>query len=168
MTPKDPSHPKDKAPRKKSRITLGWREWVSLPELGIDAVKAKVDTGARSSSLHAEEIELVERNDRRYVRFRLGDRGKLCPPGIGTVEFPLLEYRWITSSNGKRQRRPIIRTEISLSGSTWKIDLSLTPRATMGFPMLLGREAIRGRFVVEPGKSFLAKENIPTHRERHP
>lgn len=156
--------PKPKTQRSRSpRITLGWREWVALPHLEIDAVKAKVDTGARSSSLHAEDIEIVDREEGRYVRFRLGDVGKLCPTHPDPVEVPLLEQRWITSSNGKRQKRPIIRTEISLAGSTWKIDLSLSPRTTMGFPMLLGREAIRGRFVVEPGRSFLAKEHIPPH-----
>lgn len=148
-------------PAKGPKPALGWREWVALPNLGLEAVKAKVDTGARSSSLHAEDIELFERGGQTFVRFHLGGLGRPKKSSGHLLEVPILEQRWITSSNGKRQKRPIIRTEISLLGSRWAIDLSLSPRATMGFPMLLGREAIRGRFVVEPGRSFLAKEHAP-------
>lgn len=148
------------------RQVLGWREWIALPQLGISGVKAKVDTGARSSSLHAEDIEILGSGKSRLVRFRLGDPGKLYTRFNAPLEVPLLEERWITSSNGNRQRRPVIRTQVSLAGSLWMVDLSLTRRADMGFPMLLGREAIRGRFMVEPGRSFLAKEHLPKGGQR--
>ncbi len=152
-----------KAPRA-PRPSLGWREWICLPDLGVAAVKAKVDTGARSSSLHAEGIEIVEREGQRFVRFVLGGgkrKGRLHRTEGAPCEVPLHELRWITSSNGHRQRRPVIRTPVSLHGHTWNVELSLSPRSAMGFPMLLGREAIRGRFVVDPGRSYLSKEHIP-------
>ena len=150
---------------KLARPSLGWREWVALPGLSVIAVKAKVDTGARSSSLHAEDIEIFESDGRKVVRFSLGGgkrTGKLREASEGQrIEVPLHELRWITSSNGTRQKRPVIRTELSLGGQMWLVDISLSPRGAMGFPMLVGREAIRGRFVVDPGRSYRAKEHIP-------
>jgi hypothetical protein len=84
------------------------------------------------------------------------------------VELPLYDVRWITSSNGNRQKRPIVRTPIHLGGQTWEIEMSLGPRGSMGFPMLLGREAVRRRFVVDPGRSFLAKEHLPASKKSRP
>lgn len=146
------------------KSTLGWREWLALPELGISSVKAKVDTGARSSSLHAEAIEIFERAGKRWVSFELEPSSAVIVRSAATVVLPLFDMRWITSSNGTRQKRPIVRTVIELGGLRWAMDLSLGPRGSMGFPMLLGREAIRKRFVVDPGRSFLAKEHVPTER----
>jgi ribosomal protein S6--L-glutamate ligase len=93
-------------------------------------------------------------------------RGKLERSDSHPLEVPLHDIRWVTSSNGDRQRRPIIRTSVSLKGHIWEVDLSLTPRTSMEFPMLLGREAIRRRFVVDPARSFLAKEFLPSRRAR--
>lgn len=153
-----------KAPRvKKQKPSLGWREWVALPELGIPRVKAKVDTGARSSSLHAEDIEIVKKGHEAVVQFRVavarGDRHVHV-----SCESPLHDERWVTSSNGTRQRRPVLRTTLEVDGQRWPIDLTLTARDMMGFPMLLGREAVRKRFVVDPGRSFLMKELVPKKR----
>lgn len=151
-----------RAARKKTRRpkpVLGWREWLSLPELGVKSVKAKVDTGARSSSLHIDELELFERDGQSYVRFWMDcarSAAKLETFDSRPIEVPLYDERWITSSNGQRQRRPVIRTLVCLFGQSWEVDLSLTPRGAMEFPMLLGREAIRRRFVVDPARSFLA------------
>ena len=141
-------------------VTVGWREWVGLPELGVVRVKAKVDTGARSSTLHAFDIEILLRPARPVVRFKVHPLQGAAKPEI-PCEAPLLEQRWIRSSNGKRDLRPVIRTEVDLGGERWSIDLTLTSRDEMGFRMLLGREAIRKRFVVDPACSFLVRDLVP-------
>lgn len=134
---------------------VGWREWTSLPELGIRSVKAKVDTGARSSCLHAYDVRETRRQGRTWLVFKVhplqqNDRY------IVECEAPLLEYRQVKSSNGRRELRPVIQTDIELGGLRWPIELTLTRRDAMGFRMLLGREAVRGRFVVDPGRSYLS------------
>jgi hypothetical protein len=136
---------------------VGWREWVELPDLGAFRIKVKVDTGARTSSLHAYELEVVERDGIEWVQFVVHP---LQRDSRTTVECtaPLVERRWIRSSNGVRQLRPVIRTTLRLSTETWPIDLTLTSRDVMGFRMLLGREAIRKRFVVNAGRSYLQSE----------
>lgn len=143
---------------------LGWREWVALPDLGISAVKAKVDTGARSSSLHAYDVRYVRRGGHRYVRFdahpvQRNDRR------IVHCEAPLHDERYVRSSNGKRELRPVIRTTCAIDGREWAIDLTLTSRDTMGFRMLLGREAIRGRFIVDAGRSYLYRKLVPKRKK---
>jgi len=153
---------------KPAKPRLGWREWVSVPELGVAAVKAKVDTGARSSSLHAEDVMVLDKRGKHYVQFVIGGgkrKGKLYRGGEAVCEVPLHDMRWVTSSNGTRQRRPVIRIEVHLCGQSWPVDLTLTSRENMGFPMLLGREAIRGRFVVDPARSYLSKEHLPLRRK---
>lgn len=137
---------------------IGWREWVALPMLGVERIKAKVDTGARSSSLHAFDIDIQRPLD--VVRFKVHPL-----QGDSTVvldcEAMLLEERWIKSSNGKREFRPVIRTTVSIAEESWPIDLTLTSRDAMGFRMLLGREGMRKRFVVDPGASFLIRNLVP-------
>ena len=133
---------------------VGWREWVSFPELDISRIKAKIDTGARSSALHASNIERFRRNGESMVRF------EVCPnqhsrAGVVTVEAPLLEMRSVRSSNGKSQVRPVIRTPVILGDRQWKLELTLTNRDAMGFRMLLGRQALRKRFLIDPGRSYL-------------
>ena len=133
---------------------IGWREWVGLPELGVPRVKAKVDTGARSSALHAFSIATFERDNMTWVRFIVHPRTASDRPSIA-AEALLEDERWIRSSNGTRQLRPVIRTDVQVPAGRWSIDVTLTDRDVMGFRMLLGREAIRGRFLVDPGRSFL-------------
>jgi hypothetical protein len=131
---------------------VGWREWVALPDLGVPAVKAKVDTGARSSSLHAFDVEVAL--TARLVRFAVhplqGD-----DVTIVAVEAPLVEERDVRSSNGEVERRPVIATRAVIAGRRVRLELSLTNRDEMGFRMLLGRTALRRRFLVNAGKSFL-------------
>lgn len=133
---------------------IGWREWLGLPELGVAAIKAKVDTGARSSALHAFDIELFERDGERWVRFSIHpvqrDRH-----AVVAAEAPLVGERLVRPSTGKAQRRPVIRTAVTLGERSWPIEITLVRRDLMGFRMLLGREAIRRRFVVDAGRSFL-------------
>lgn len=132
---------------------VGWREFLELPSLGIARIKAKVDTGARSSSLHARAIEPLTIDDRDYVRFEVTPLQRSTRKVI-RAQAPVLEYRNIRSSSGAVSKRPVILTEVTVLGESWQIELTLADRATMGFRMLLGREAIRGRYLVDPGKSY--------------
>lgn len=145
---------------------IGWREWVALPELGISRIKAKVDTGARSSSLHAYDIEVFSRGRRDYVRFVVHPVQRETKTTVHCIA-ELYEHRHVRSSSGHREYRPIIRTSLELGGERWPIDLTLTTRDAMGFRMLLGREAIRGRFVVEPGRSYLCRQLVPRRKKSH-
>ncbi|MEA5465676.1 ATP-dependent zinc protease family protein [Leptothoe sp. PORK10 BA2] len=137
-------------------LLIGWREWVMLPELGIDRIKAKVDTGARSSSIHALNIEQFETEGGQKVRFHIApvqhDDSKLVQ-----AEATLLCQRLVTDSGGHQEQRPVVLTTLSLGGSIWPIELTLTNRDEMGFRMLLGRQAIRDRCLVDPGNSFLLR-----------
>lgn len=138
---------------------MGWREWIEFPELGIRRVKAKVDTGARSSSLHAEHIELFQTRGQMGVRFIVLplQRSRLERVLCQAV---LHDERYVKSSNGSRELRPVIRTPISWGGETWEVDLTLTSRDLMGFRMLLGREAVRRRHLVDPSRSYLGGKPV--------
>ncbi|QDT00997.1 ATP-dependent zinc protease family protein [Adhaeretor mobilis] len=144
-------------PAKPPLPTIGWREWTSLPELGISQVKPKIDTGARSSSLHARHIEIFQRDGSDWVRFEVQPVQRRKEPRI-VCEAPVLEQRYVKSSSGHTTRRVVIRTTLELAGQSWAIDLTLASRDQMGFRMLLGREAVRGRFLVDPAKSYLQSQ----------
>lgn len=134
---------------------IGWREWLALPDLGVHAVKAKIDTGARSSTLHAFDLERFERGGRPWVRFVVHPVQRSTRETV-TAEALLLDERHIRNSGGKQQLRPVILTTVDLAGDCWPIELTLTNRDEMGFRMLLGRQAVRNRYVVDAGRSFLA------------
>lgn len=138
---------------------VGWREWVALPELGVDRIKAKIDTGARTSALHAFALELFERDGREWARFEVHPVQRDTRTVV-RVEAPIVDRRWITSSSGHRQLRPIIETPVELDGARWPIEIALTRRDVMGFRMLLGRQALRGHTLVDPGRSFLARRGL--------
>jgi hypothetical protein len=149
----------------RARIVLGWREWLSLPELGVACIRAKVDSGARSSCLHVLAQELFERDGRQWVRFVLeaGSREEIRR----TLEAEVIDQRVVTDSGGHRSQRVFIRTLLQLpSGQAWPIEVNLTHRQNMQFPMLLGRAALRRRCLVEPARSFLL--GIPTEVEHSP
>jgi hypothetical protein len=135
---------------------IGWREWLALPELGVARVKAKVDTGARSSALHAFDVTRFTRRGRAMVRFKVHPLQREAAPTID-AEAELIEERLVRSSSGRQELRPVIRTQLELMGQVWTIELTLADRDVMGFRMLLGRQAIRGRFVVDPGRSYRAR-----------
>jgi len=136
------------------RIVLGWREWLALPELGIAGIRAKVDTGARSSSLHVREQQLFERDGRRMVRFLI-EHG-LDDALSGHLEAEVIDQRDVTDSGGNKESRIFIRTRLEISGGiAWPIEVNLTERRNMAFPMLLGRTAIRRRCIVDPARSWL-------------
>lgn len=137
------------------KAELGWREWLALPELGVDRIKVKVDTGARSSSLHAFEIRRFRRDGVVHVRFKVHPVQKEVSTVV-EAEAELLDMRKVRSSTGVQTLRPVILTDVELMGERWPVELNLVRRDLMGFRMLLGRAAIRGRFLVDPGRSFLA------------
>lgn len=133
---------------------IGWRELVSLPQLGIPEIKAKIDTGARSSALHAFAIETFRLDGKEMVHFKVHPYQRDTERTIIT-EAELLDYRTVRSSNGKTQLRPVIETVVQLGEKQWSIELTLTNRDAMGFRMLLGRQALRKIWLVDSGKSFL-------------
>ena len=139
------------------KVAVGWREWIALPALGIDAIKVKIDTGARSSSLHAFDIETFDRDGEPWVRFVVHPLQRDSSTTV-QCEAPVLDFRHVRSSTGHITHRPVIRAEISLDNRNWPIDLTLAPRDEMGFRMLLGREAVRGKFVVDPGRSYVVSK----------
>ena len=134
-------------------LRVGWREWLSLPGLGIPAIKAKVDTGARTSCLHVCSMETFMEEGAEWVRFVVQPLRK-HPEVAFNCAAPVLDRRNVTDSGGHTQSRIFIQTEVLLGGRRWQIELNLTRRDNMLFPMLLGRTALHGYAVVEPGESF--------------
>ncbi len=132
---------------------IGWREWIGLPDLGIKRIKVKVDTGARSSSLHAFNQHVFEQDGVQWVRFQVHPVQRKSDETV-EVEAKIVEFRSVRSSSGRTSMRPVIVTNVTLLGFTWPVELTLARRDEMGFRMLLGREAFRGRFLVNAGKSF--------------
>ncbi|MDB9495726.1 RimK/LysX family protein [Spirulina subsalsa CS-330] len=137
---------------------IGWREYLTLPALGIDPIKAKIDTGARSSALHAFDIEQIERDGIVLMQFKVHPQQRSTALTI-EAEAPLLDQRTVKSSGGHAQLRPVVKTWVTVGEQTWPIELTLTSRDQMGFRMLLGREAIRRRFWVDPGRSYLQRSH---------
>lgn len=133
---------------------VGWREWVHLPELGGCRVKAKVDTGARTSAIHAWNIAVGRTRGGAFVTFELHPMQR-DDATIVQCRAPLLGMRSIRNSGGQTENRYVIETLAEIGESRWRIQLSLTQRDEMGFRMLLGRSALKGRFIVDPGRSFL-------------
>ncbi|MBS0438149.1 MAG: ATP-dependent zinc protease [Proteobacteria bacterium] len=133
-------------------LVIGWREWVSLPQLGLAAIKAKIDTGARSSSLHVAALEAFERDGRTWLRFAVAPRRRSARSV--ECEAPALERRRVTDSSGNSAERWFIRSTIALGSNRFDAEINLSDRGGMLFPMLLGRTALRGRFRVDPDLSW--------------
>jgi hypothetical protein len=146
------------ASKKPARLIVGWREWIALPELGIAAIKPKIDTGARSSSLHAFNIQTFQRDGADWVRFDVHPFQRDTDVTVA-AEAKVLELRHVRSSSGHSTLRPVILTTIDLAGQRFSVELTLAARDEMGFRMLLGREAVRSRFVVDPGRSYLVSKS---------
>ena len=138
--------------RKKALPIIGWREWVSLPDFGLENIKAKIDTGARSSALHAFDLRAFTVGGVPWVRFRVHPMQHGGPTVEAEAE--ITDMRRVRNPGGRRELRPVIRTHVELSDRRWEIDVTLTPRWGMGFRMLLGRQAVRRHFLVDAGRSF--------------
>ncbi|MBU1191134.1 MAG: ATP-dependent zinc protease [Gammaproteobacteria bacterium] len=136
------------------KTTLGWREWVALPELGIAVLKAKVDTGARTSTLHAFRMETFERNGQTRVRFAIHPFQKRTDVVV-ECEADVVDQREVTDSGGHKELRYVIRTPVHLAGRDIPVEITLTDRDTMKFRMLLGRTSLREGFVVDPAGSYM-------------
>jgi hypothetical protein len=135
-------------------LRVGWREWVRLADLGVAAIKAKIDTGARTSALHAFAVEPFRRSGALWVRFEVHPMQRSNAVKI-KCEAPAIDERAVRNSGGQVERRYIIETHLMLGDRSWPIELALANRDQMGFRMLLGRTALEGRALIEPGRSFL-------------
>jgi hypothetical protein len=135
-----------------SPVLLGWREWLALPALGIGAIKAKLDTGARTSSLCVVAIETFERDEQLHARFLV--RARRRRERLTPCEAPIVDRRPVTDSGGHTSERWFVRTDVMLCGERFAADINLTDRQAMLFPLLLGRDALIGRFAVDPALSY--------------
>ncbi|KQB42110.1 alpha-L-glutamate ligase [Flavobacterium sp. L1I52] len=137
-----------------NKVIVGSEEWCSFPELGIPIIKARVDSGAKTSALHAINIAPFTKNDSNWVKFDINPIQNNSKTIIH-CEAPLIDKRVVKSSSGFREQRFVIQTNLKIGESSWPIEMTLTNRDTMGFRMLLGREAMSGRILVDPEQQFL-------------
>lgn len=143
------------------RPVIGWREWVQLPDLGVFVIKAKVDTGAATSSLHAFRLERFEKDGVPFVRFEVHPRQRSRRPSI-ECEAPIVKDTAVRNPGGRTELRPVIASTLIIAGQPVEALINLTGRDEMGYRMLLGRRTLRNRFVVDPGKSYLGPRPIRT------
>ncbi len=146
-----------------SYTLAGWREWVSLPEAGVEWIKAKLDTGARSSAIHAFDLEEFERDGDAWVRYSVHPWQASDEDPV-QVESPVLDAREIRSSSGHSEERLVVPMTLQPMGRTITAEVTLSNRDEMGFRMLVGREALRQGFVVDPSRSYLARHAAAVRR----
>jgi len=134
-------------------LNIGWREMVALPEIGVKCLHAKIDTGARSSAIHAESIQLVQEHGIEKIQFetvsndKTQERVQCC--------LPIIDRRYVMNSGGSRELRYFVKTNLCLGPCSWTIELSLTTRLKLRFAMLLGREAMGKHVVIYPSKRYI-------------
>ena len=145
--------------KKKKLHSIGWREWVSLPELGLQMIKAKVDTGARTSALHAFSLETFKEGNKDKIRFDIHPLQNNTTV-VTTCVADVIDLRWVSDSGGHREERYVISTPLKIGERVYPIEITLTERDTMLFRMLLGRSAIRRQFLVNPARSFITTKKV--------
>lgn len=154
----------------REKIIIGWREWLALPDLDIRAVKAKIDTGARTSALHAYYLEPFESDSVLKVKFGVHPLQRRKDVEIHCIA-DVVDRRRVTSSDGQSERRYVIRTVAELGTLRWPIELALTSRKSMRFRMLLGRAAISNHLIIDPAQSYLSGRQLsklyPKPRKKH-
>lgn len=146
--------PEKKKRKKRERPLIGWREWADLPDFEVTGVNAKIDTGAKSSAIHAFRIKEVMIEGAEHVEFYLHPVQRRKKPEVFCRAL-LAGRRVVRSSNGQEEERYVIETMLRLGPRSWKIDLTLTNRDAMGFRLLIGRDALRRKFLIDPGASYL-------------
>lgn len=146
-------------------LLVGWREWCALPAFNIPAIKVKIDTGAKTSALQASNIEAFRKRGNSYIRFTVYplQRSKQI---VRVCTALVVDRRVVTSSNGHKERRYVILTPISIDGCTWEIEVTLSNREPLSFRMLLGREALKGRAIIDPQRSLCQGELKPQELKR--
>jgi ribosomal protein S6--L-glutamate ligase len=152
--------------RKTEKKIAGWREWVSLPSLEISHIKAKMDTGARTSSLHAFDLQPFKKNGDPWVKFKVYpfQRNKKI---VRQCVAQVIDHRWVKSSNGHREKRYVINTDIKIGDEQWSIELTLTNRDEMGFRMLLGRTAMKKKVIVDASRSYCIGKRVKKKKKKH-
>ncbi|MFT6550275.1 MAG: hypothetical protein ACJA1I_000302 [Zhongshania marina] len=143
-----------------AQTILGWREWISLPDLGISGIKAKIDTGARSSSLHAIDIQTITVGGEQWVEFKVQPLQHQTDAPLH-CRAPIKDYRQVTDSGGHRSMRYVIETTINIGSEQFTAEVTLADRSQMMFRMLLGRTAMKNRYTVDPGRSYCASQKPP-------
>ncbi len=140
--------------KRQDLLTFGWREWVALPDLGIDRIKAKIDTGARTSAIHAFALRTFVEDGRERVEFQIHPLQKDVETVL-TCQADVLDKRVVSDSGGHREERIVIETTLSIGGHSWPMEATLTARDDMLFRMLIGRTALKRRAVVNPARSYV-------------
>ena len=149
-----------------SNTPAGWREWVQLTDVGVPWIKAKLDTGAQTSSIHAYDVEAFDRDGSAWVRFRIRPWQRSDADEV-QVECPVLDVRRVRSSSGHVEERFVVSMRLVLVGHEVDAEVTLTNRDAMGFRMLVGREALSRGFVVDSARSFLGDRAPRPMRRRN-
>lgn len=147
-------------------LFIGWNEWCALPELGINKIKAKIDTGAKTSAIHAFDIETYHNKNKKFVKFNVHPFQRREDTAI-YCQAEVIDERHIMSSNGHIENRYVITTSILLGHQQWNIELTLSDRDPLRFRMLLGREALKGRVVIDPNRKLLQKSPKKSFLHHH-
>ena len=156
-----------------SSSTVGWREWVALPTLGIARIKAKLDTGARTSALHALRCDRYSEGGAPHVRLHVQPRQR-DGERVLVVETAIIDERTVTDSSGHRERRIVVASDVALGAELWSIELTITNRDALRFRMLLGRSAMQGHLIIDPDRSYVlgkpdtARPKVARRARPHP